>query len=50
MKSSAWLWTGVSAVFLLLACAWTAMFFFAGRAEVKSVPLATAPAPAEGAR
>ena len=39
MKSSGWLWGGVAVLFLLMACAWTAMFFFAGRAGVESVPL-----------
>lgn len=40
MKSSKWLWGGVALVFVFMACAWTAMFFFAGKAEVRSVPLA----------
>jgi len=47
MKSSAWLWGGVAAIFLLMACAWTAMFFFAGRAQVQSVPLSPAAATSE---
>jgi hypothetical protein len=34
------LWWWVGGLFLLMACAWTAMFFFAGRAHVESVPLA----------
>ena len=39
MKSSRWLWVCVGGIFLLMACAWTTMFFFAGRAQVRSVPL-----------
>lgn len=39
MKSSAWLWGCVTLVFALMACAWTAMFFFARAAGVESVPL-----------
>ena len=45
MKTSRPMWVCVAALFALMACAWTAMFFFAGKAQVKSVPLAaTAPA------
>lgn len=33
---------GVATLFALMACAWTAMFFFAGKAHVESVPLAPA--------
>ena len=44
MKTSVWLWGGVAGLFFLLACAWTAMFFFAGRARVESVPLASSSA------
>ena len=40
------LWLGVGGAFVLLLAAWTAMFFFAGKVQVKSVPLA---APAKGA-
>ncbi len=40
MKSSGWLWGGVALVFAHMACAWTAMFFFARSARVESVPLA----------
>lgn len=47
MKSSKWLWVGVALVFALMVCAWTAMFMFARRAHVESVPLA---APAGEAR
>ena len=36
----------VAGLFALMACAWTAMFFFAGRAHVESVPLAAPIAPA----
>lgn len=39
MKSSATLWACVAAVFVLMAIAWTAMFFFAGKARVRSVPV-----------
>lgn len=39
MKTSRAMWAGVIGVFALMACAWTAMFFFAGKAEVRSVPL-----------
>ncbi len=49
MKPSRWVWAGVAGLFVLMACAWTAMFFFAGRAHVETVPLVTAP-PAEDAR
>jgi hypothetical protein len=42
MKSSRWLWVCVGGIFLLMACAWTTMFFFAGRAQVQSVPLVSA--------
>lgn len=31
----------VVALFALMACAWAALFFAAGRAQVKTVPLAT---------
>ncbi len=49
MKSSRAMWAGVIGLFALMLCAWTAMFFFAGRAGVKSVPLApTAAATPEG--
>ena len=41
MKTSKSLWACVLALFALMACAWTAMFFFAGKAQVKSVPLVT---------
>lgn len=40
MKSSGWLWTSVAALFVLMACAWTALFYFARQAQVQSVPLA----------
>lgn len=40
MKSSSWLWAGVALLFALMACAWTAMFFFARSAHVETVPLA----------
>jgi hypothetical protein len=49
MKAGAGLWLGVALAFALLAAAWVALFFFAGRANVQTVPLAT-PAAAEGAR
>ena len=39
MRSSASLWVCVAALFGLMLCAWTAMFLFAGKAQVKSVPL-----------
>ncbi len=39
MKSSKWLWAGVALVFVLMACAWTAMFLFSRQAHVESVPL-----------
>ena len=39
MKSSTWLWGGVALVFVLMGCAWTAMFVFARSARVESVPL-----------
>lgn len=42
MKTSKSLWACVLGLFALMACAWTAMFFFAGKAQVKSVPLAAA--------
>ena len=42
MKSSRWLWVCVAGIFLLMVCAWTTMFFFAGRAQVQSVPLVSA--------
>jgi hypothetical protein len=41
MKSSKWLWAGVALVFVLMACAWTAMFVFSRQAHVESVPLAS---------
>lgn len=42
MKPGAGIWVGVAVVFGLMALAWTALFFAAGRAEVKTVPLAPA--------
>ncbi len=42
MKASSWLWLGVGGAFALLLTAWTAMFFFAGRAQVQPVPLVAA--------
>jgi hypothetical protein len=39
MKSASWLWFAVAALFALMACAWTAMFFFARQARVEAVPL-----------
>lgn len=40
-NSSATLWIGVGAVFLLMALAWTAMFFFSSKYRPASVPLET---------
>ena len=40
-KNSASLWIAVAVVFALMACAWTAMFFFASQAKVESVPIAS---------
>ena len=40
MKTSLVVSLAVAGLFALMACAWTAMFFFAGRAHVESVPLA----------
>ena len=37
--SSRSMWVCVVGLFALMACAWTAMFFFAGKAQVESVPL-----------
>ena len=37
------LWLAVTAGFLLLGTAWTAMFLAARHARVESVPLATSP-------
>lgn len=42
MKTSRSMWLGVIGVFVLMACAWTAMFFFAGKAKVESVPVVNA--------
>lgn len=42
MKTSKSLWACVLALFALMTCAWTAMFFFAGKAQVRSVPLVVA--------
>lgn len=39
MKPGVWLWFSVAVLFALMACAWTAMFFFAGKALVEPVPL-----------
>ena len=36
------MWMCVASLFALMACAWILMFFFAGKAQVKSVPLAVA--------
>jgi predicted alpha/beta hydrolase family esterase len=46
MKSSNWIWVGVVLVFVLMGCAWTAMFLFSRQAHVESVPL-VAPAAVE---
>jgi hypothetical protein len=40
MKPSTKVGLLVAALFTLMACAWSAMFYFAGRAHVESVPLA----------
>jgi hypothetical protein len=45
MKSPTWLWLAVATLFALMACAWTAIFFFADQAHVESVPLVTTQAP-----
>lgn len=37
----------VVALFSLMACAWTALFYAAGRAQVKSVPLVAPASKAE---
>ncbi len=33
------MWIGVACVFLLMALAWTAMFFYAGKHRAADVPL-----------
>lgn len=38
--TSAPLWIGVGVVFVLMALAWTAMFFFASKHRAADVPLA----------
>gem|GEM_PF-4065991 len=40
-SSSATLWIGVGVVFLLMALAWTAMFFFSSKYRPATVPLET---------
>ncbi len=50
MKAGAGLWIGVAVGFTLLAVAWLVLFWVAGRADVHSVPLVKAPAPAAEAR
>lgn len=47
MKPGTVVGLAVTALFALMACAWAAMFFFAGQAHVESVPLA-APLTSEG--
>ena len=41
MKGGGFLWLAVGLAFALLATAWAAMFFFAGKANIDSVPLVT---------
>lgn len=40
MKAGVIVGFAVAGLFALMATAWAALFFFAGRAQVKSVPLA----------
>lgn len=40
MKRGGGIWVGVAAVFLLMALAWTGLFYAAQRAKVETVPLA----------
>ncbi len=40
MKTGTLVALAVAGLFLLMACAWSALFFFADRAHVESVPLA----------
>jgi hypothetical protein len=47
MRASFRLWGAVAALFVLMGCAWAAMFVFAGRARVETVPLVATP-PAKG--
>lgn len=42
MKRGSGIWIGVAVGFALMALAWTGMFYAAGRAKVRTVPLATA--------
>jgi hypothetical protein len=39
MKPGASMWFAVAGFFALMGCAWAAMFFFAGRAKIETVPL-----------
>jgi hypothetical protein len=39
MKPGTGIWFAVGGLFALLGCAWTAMFFFAGRAKIERVEL-----------
>ena len=39
MKTGTLVALAVAGLFALMACAWSAMFFFAGQAHVESVPL-----------
>lgn len=50
MKTPRSLWLCVAGLFALMACAWTAMFFFAGKVQVKTVPLAPSAEKAAEAR
>lgn len=47
MKTGTFVALAVAGLFVLMAGAWSAMFFFAGRAHVESVPLATTQGGAE---